>query len=183
LHRPNAGHRTNDEPKTKRVDGEDLTSDCFLIVGDKDDTSTWKLPWKFSTDEKTKSHLRNALARFNQLKDVSQEDKDTAWNKLVKLCKQYDIEVSDEENKSLTYPLTAEQLMELREARDEELNLEEMVLLALTDIRESVEQVTEAVAGYLNRSSKGHKEISGAPEPDMEAERARARVRAIAATL
>jgi uncharacterized protein len=56
--------RTGDEPKTKRVDGEDLTADCFLIVGDKDDTSIWKLPWKFSTDEKTKSHLRNALARF-----------------------------------------------------------------------------------------------------------------------
>ena len=89
-----------DDKKTKRVDGEDLTADCFLIVGDPDDTSTWKLPWKFSTDEKTKSHLRNALARFDQLEGVSAEDKKKAKSKLLKLCKQYGIDVSDEESKS-----------------------------------------------------------------------------------
>lgn len=82
--------------KTKRVDGEDLTADAFLIVGDPEDTSTWKLPWKFSTEEKTKTHLQNALARFNQLKGVSKEDKDAAWEKLVKLCKEHDIKVSEE---------------------------------------------------------------------------------------
>lgn len=86
--------------KTKRVDGEDLTADAFLIVGDKNDTSTWKLPVKFSTEAKTASHLRNALARFGQLKGVSQEEKDVAWKKLVSLCKKHDIEVSDEEQKS-----------------------------------------------------------------------------------
>jgi uncharacterized protein len=91
----------SDTAKTKRVDGEDLTADCFLIVGDKDDTSTWKLPWKFSTEEKTKSHLRNALARFNQLTGVSEEDKKKAWTKLVSLCKKYGIEVSDDNKKSL----------------------------------------------------------------------------------
>jgi len=94
--------------KTKRVDGEDLTADCFLIVGDPDDTSTWKLPWKFSTDEKTKSHLQNALARFNQLKGVSQEDKDAAWKQLVKLCKEHGIDVSEES--SLRARLTPEQI-------------------------------------------------------------------------
>lgn len=86
--------------KTKRVDGEDLTADCFLIVGDVNDTSTWKLPWKFSTEEKTKSHLQNALARFDQLKDVSEEDKKKAWSKLVKLAKKHGIEVSADEEKS-----------------------------------------------------------------------------------
>jgi uncharacterized protein len=89
-----------DEAKTKRVDGEDLTADCFLIVGDPEDTSTWKLPWKFSTEEKTKSHLRNALARFDQLEGVSDEDKAKAKKKLLRLCKQYGIDVSDEESKS-----------------------------------------------------------------------------------
>ncbi len=94
--------------KTKRVDGEDLTADCFLIVGDPEDTSTWKLPWRFSSDEKTKSHLQNALARFNQLKGVSQEDKDAAWKQLVKLCKEHGIEVSEES--SLRARLTPEQI-------------------------------------------------------------------------
>jgi uncharacterized protein len=86
--------------KTKRVDGEDLTSDAFLIVGDPQDTSTWKLPVKFSDDAKTKSHIQNALARFNQLKDVSEAAKKKAWSKLVKLAKKHGIDVSAEEEKS-----------------------------------------------------------------------------------
>ena len=87
------------DAKTKRVDGEDLPAPAFLIVGDKDDTSTWKLPVKFSTDEKTKAHLRNALSRFNQLKDVSQADKDKAWKKLVALCEKHGIDVEAEKAK------------------------------------------------------------------------------------
>ena len=99
-----------DKPKTKRVDGEDLTSDCFLIVGNKEDTSTWKLPWRFSSDEKTKSHLQNALARFNQLKGVSEDDKKKAWDKLVELCKEHDIDVSEEKSSLIRSRLTADQI-------------------------------------------------------------------------
>lgn len=93
--------RTEDK-KTKRVDGEDLTADCFLIVGNPDDTSTWKLPWKFSTDEKTKGHLRNALARFDQLKGVSEEEKKKAWKKLLRLCEEYGIDVSEEDKQKFS---------------------------------------------------------------------------------
>jgi HK97 family phage prohead protease len=87
--------RSDDKPKTKHVDGEDLTADCFLIVGDPDKTDTWKLPWKFSTDEKTKSHLRNALARIDQVKGGSDEGLKAAKDKLADLCKEYDIDVSE----------------------------------------------------------------------------------------
>jgi HK97 family phage prohead protease len=83
------------DPKQKTVDGEALTSDCFLIVGNPEDPETWHLPWKFSTEEKIKSHLRDALARFDQVDGVSAEDKQKAWNELVKLCKEHDIEVSE----------------------------------------------------------------------------------------
>jgi HK97 family phage prohead protease len=79
------------EAKTKRVDGEDLTASDFIIARDKDDPSTWKLPWHFSTEEKTKSHLRNALARFNQTEGATSADK----AKLERLCRQYGIDVSD----------------------------------------------------------------------------------------
>jgi len=88
------------EAKTKRVDGEDLPASAFLIVLDKDDTSTWNLPWRFSTEEKTVAHLRNALARFNQLKDVPEDVKAKAWKRLVGLCKKHGIEVSDDEKKA-----------------------------------------------------------------------------------
>ncbi len=83
------------DKKTRKVDNEDLTFEDFLI-GKADDPSTWKLPVKFSTPEKTKSHLQNALARFNQLKDVSEEEKQAAWTKLVKLAKAAGINVQAE---------------------------------------------------------------------------------------
>lgn len=84
-----------DEEPTKRVDNEDLTRDCFLLVGDPDKTETWALPWKFSTAAKTKSHLRDALARFDQLEGFSEEAKKKAWDKLVMLCDHYGIDVAD----------------------------------------------------------------------------------------
>lgn len=85
--------------KTKRVDGEDLPVSAFLIVLDPEKTATWKLPVKFSTDAKTKSHLRNALALFNQLKGVPQAKKDAAWKELLALCEKHGIDVADEKKK------------------------------------------------------------------------------------
>lgn len=91
-----AAKATKGSGKTKRVSGEDLPPSAFLIVGDPDDTSTWKLPVKFSSDEKTKSHIRNAIARFDQMKDVSSEEKASAWKKLVRLAREHGIHVADE---------------------------------------------------------------------------------------
>ncbi|HKD60538.1 MAG TPA: HK97 family phage prohead protease [Terracidiphilus sp.] len=82
---------------TKKVDGEDLTKDCFLLVGDPDKTATWALPWKFSTAEKTKEHLRDALARFNQVEGFSDELLAKAWKKLLMLCDHYGIDVAEKE--------------------------------------------------------------------------------------
>lgn len=83
------------DKKTKRVDGEDLTSGDFIIVLDPDDPETWKLPWKFSSQDKTVSHLRNALARFNQMTDVPEDVRDKAYEKLKRLASEHGIEVSD----------------------------------------------------------------------------------------
>lgn len=85
---------------TKSVDGENLTADCFVIVGDPEKTDTWELPWKFSTEEKTKSHLRDALSRFGEMKGASAAEKKTAWDKLVKLCKEHGIDVSDDDKEA-----------------------------------------------------------------------------------
>jgi ATP-dependent protease ClpP protease subunit len=85
------------EAKTKRVDGEDLTWDDFIVALDHEDISTWHLPWKFKTLEKTKAHLRNALARFDQVQGLSKEQKHAAWRKLVSLCKKYGIDVASED--------------------------------------------------------------------------------------
>lgn len=135
--------------KTKRVDGEDLPASAFLIVGDPEDTSTWKLPWKFSTDEKTKSHLRNALARFNQLKGVSDDEKAKAYKKLVKLCKKYGIDVTEE--KSLAKHLTREQIEGFR---DDMGGMEECSS-ALHRCMEQMSDHMDAMRSHLNRMDEG----------------------------
>lgn len=86
------------EQKTKTVDGEVLHAEDFIIVGDPSDPESWSLPWHFSTEEKIKSHLRDALARFTELKGFSADVLKAAWTKLLRLCKEHGIEVSSEDD-------------------------------------------------------------------------------------
>lgn len=88
------------EGKTKRVAGEDLPSSAFAYVGDKNDTSTWKLPLHFSSEEKSKRHVRNALARFNQTQGIPEGEKSKVYAKIVAAAKKYGIDVSEEEKKA-----------------------------------------------------------------------------------
>ena len=41
------------------------------------------------------AHVRNAIARFNQVKDVSDEDRDAAWKRIKAAAKKHDVEVSE----------------------------------------------------------------------------------------
>ena len=84
--------------KTKEVDGEHLTAGDFVYVGNPDDTSTWSLPWHFSTEEKTQSHLRDALARFDQDEVIPEAHKAEAHAKLVRLAKEHGIDVDTKKN-------------------------------------------------------------------------------------
>jgi hypothetical protein len=89
-----------DEKKTKRVAGEDLTADCFAHVGDPEKTETWKLPIKFSTEEKTKRHIVNALARFASTKGIPADEKAKVKAKIIAAAKEHGIEVSEDEDKA-----------------------------------------------------------------------------------
>jgi hypothetical protein len=41
------------------------------------------------------SHVRNAIARFNQVEGVSDAERDEAWKRIVKAAKKFDVEVSE----------------------------------------------------------------------------------------
>lgn len=73
------------EPKKKTVSGQELSASDFAFVGDPDDIETWKLPIH---DE---SHVRNALARFNQTEGLG-DKKDAVAKKLVAAAKKYGID-------------------------------------------------------------------------------------------
>lgn len=41
------------------------------------------------------SHVRNAIARFNQVKDVSDDDRDAAWKRIKAAAKKHGVEVNE----------------------------------------------------------------------------------------
>ena len=41
------------------------------------------------------SHVRNAIARFNQVKGVTDDERDAAWKRIAAAAKKYDVEVSE----------------------------------------------------------------------------------------
>lgn len=40
-------------------------------------------------------HVRNAIARFNQVEGVSDAERDRAWKRITTAAKKYDVEVSE----------------------------------------------------------------------------------------
>lgn len=41
------------------------------------------------------SHVRNAISRFNQVTDVSDDERDAAWKRIKAAAKKFDVEVSE----------------------------------------------------------------------------------------
>lgn len=41
------------------------------------------------------SHVRNAIARFRQVKDVTDEQRDAAWKRIKAAAKKYDVEINE----------------------------------------------------------------------------------------
>ena len=41
-------------------------------------------------------HVRNAIARFDQVEGVTDAERDRAWKKIVSAAKKYDVEVSED---------------------------------------------------------------------------------------
>lgn len=41
------------------------------------------------------SHVRNAIARFDQVKDVNDDERDAAWKRIKAAAKKFDVDVSE----------------------------------------------------------------------------------------
>lgn len=41
------------------------------------------------------SHVRNAIARFDQVEDVTDAERDRAWKRILRAAKKFDVEVSE----------------------------------------------------------------------------------------
>ncbi|GGD97941.1 hypothetical protein GCM10011515_17120 [Tsuneonella deserti] len=41
------------------------------------------------------SHVRNAIARFNQVEDVTDDERDAAWKRIKAAARKFDVEVNE----------------------------------------------------------------------------------------
>ena len=63
---------------------------------DKLSASTFAFPKQRKEPLNDATHVRNAIARFNQVEDVSQSDREEAWKRIKKAAKKFDVELEDE---------------------------------------------------------------------------------------
>jgi len=50
------------------------------------------------------SHVRNAVARFDQVKDVSDAERDAAWKRIQAAAKKFDVELEERSWRELGKP-------------------------------------------------------------------------------
>ena len=62
---------------------------------DKLDKSAFAFPKERKEPLENASHVRNAIARFNQVKGVSDDERDAAWKRIKAAAKKFDVEVSE----------------------------------------------------------------------------------------
>jgi HK97 family phage prohead protease len=150
--------------KTKRVDGMDLTASCFAYVGDPDKTETWKLPIRFpGNDAKTKSHIRNALARFSQTQGIPDTERASVLAKIKRAAKAAGIDTgkaAQDFNSSLEEMQALDALWDERYAMDSAFrdavcdNMEDDSLPAeekKTAIATSLDQYCSALKDWYSR--------------------------------
>ena len=49
------------------------------------------------------SHVRNAMARFNQVKDVTDSERDVAWKRIKTAAKKFGVVVNQEDWRDLSH--------------------------------------------------------------------------------
>jgi hypothetical protein len=62
---------------------------------DKLDSDEYAFPKERKEPLNNASHVRNAVARFNQVEGVSDSERDEAWKRIEKAAKKYDIDLSE----------------------------------------------------------------------------------------
>ena len=62
---------------------------------DKLDEDQFAFPKERKEPLNNASHVRNAIARFNQVEGVSDDERDAAWSRIERAAKKHGVEVSE----------------------------------------------------------------------------------------
>jgi len=87
------------EVQSERAQGEDVPGQTEgLSTAEKDRLADQKFAFPRERKEPLTDarHVRNAIARFDQVEGVSDAERDEAWQRIRAAAKRYDVEVSEE---------------------------------------------------------------------------------------
>ena len=59
------------------------------------DDDKFAFPEQRKAPHENASNVRNAIARFNQVEGVSDDDRDAAWKRIKAAAKEHDVEVTE----------------------------------------------------------------------------------------
>ena len=62
---------------------------------DRLDTGSFAFPEERKEPLENASHVRNAIARFNQIKNVTDDERDAAWKRIEAAAKKYGVEINE----------------------------------------------------------------------------------------
>jgi hypothetical protein len=74
---------------------EKIMSDLSEKQRDKLPKSDFAFPKERKEPIENASHVRNAIARFDQVEGVSDKEKDEAWDRIKKAAKKYGVDVHE----------------------------------------------------------------------------------------
>jgi hypothetical protein len=86
------------EAQSARAHGEDVPrSSEGLSTAEKDELGSQEFAFPAERKEPLTDarHVRNAIARFDQVEGVSDKERDQAWKRILAAAKRYDVEVSE----------------------------------------------------------------------------------------
>ena len=68
-----------------------------LSAEDRDDLDkgSFAFPKQRKEPLENASHVRNAISRFNQVKDVSDDERDAAWKRIKTAARKFGVDVSE----------------------------------------------------------------------------------------
>jgi len=74
---------------------EKLMSELNEAQRDKLDEDQFAFPKQRKEPLNNASHVRNAIARFNQVHDVTDDERDAAWGRIKRAAKKHDVEMDE----------------------------------------------------------------------------------------
>jgi hypothetical protein len=92
------------QAQSARAHGEDVpSSDEGMSTAEKDrlEDQEFAFPKERKEPLTDARHVRNAIARFDQVEGVSDAERDQAWKRILAAARRYDVEVSESDWREL----------------------------------------------------------------------------------